>query len=57
MPTKPTPEPTPAPPQPVEPAPPARGGSYLLDPATGQLVREGGTEPPKGLTPNDAFGG
>lgn len=47
---------TPATPtQPAPPAAPCQGGSYLYDPATGQLVRESGTEPQTELTPNEAF--
>lgn len=39
---------------PAMPIPPG-GGSYVFDPATGQLVREGGTAPQTELTPNEAF--
>jgi hypothetical protein len=42
---------------PAEVTPPAAGGSYIVDPVTGELVREGGTKPAKGLTPNEAFDG
>lgn len=44
-----------APAQPREVPLPPGGGSYVFDPATGQLIREGGTEPQTGCTPNPAF--
>lgn len=54
MPKTPAPEavePTP----PAPPATPSQGGSYIVDPETGELVREGGTAPADRLTPNPSF--
>lgn len=36
---------------------PPSGGSWIRDPETGELVREGGTEPQTEPTPNEAFDG
>jgi hypothetical protein len=48
MPKTPAPEAAPE----VAPVPiPSKGGSYVYDPATGELVREGGTEPNPELNP------
>lgn len=57
MPKTPAPEavePTPPAP-PATPATPSQGGSYVRDPETGKLVREGGTAPADRLTPNPSF--